>query len=144
MNAAPWLPKRFYDEAINEAQRKFMGTLWNTYAFYVLYANIDGYNPYDETLPAPEYTVMDRWVQSRLHSLIATVTEHMDAYHRGYRGGPGHRLLCGGTLQLVCAPVPGPVLGQRHDPDKSAAYRTLYTVLSTMAKLTAPLCAFYG
>ena len=141
VNAAPWLPKRFYDEAISEAQRKFMGTLWNTYAFYVLYANIDGYNPYDETLPAPEYTVMDRWVQSRLHSLIATVTEHMDAY----RVTEAARAIGSFVEELsnwYVRRCRDRYWGSGMTPDKSAAYRTLYTVLSTMANLTAPFVPF--
>ncbi len=67
--SAPWLPSRFYDEAVSDAQRKFMGTLWNTYAFYVLYAEIDQFDPTAHTLKTEN--IMDKWVLSRLGSLIA-------------------------------------------------------------------------
>ena len=79
--SAPWLPSRFYDEAVSESQRKFMGTLWNTYAFYILYAEIDQFDPHDASWPAPAYTCMDRWVQSKLQSLVQFVTTELDQYH---------------------------------------------------------------
>ncbi|HPD02945.1 MAG TPA: isoleucine--tRNA ligase, partial [Clostridia bacterium] len=68
--SAPWLPSRFYPEAVSEAQRKFMGTLWNTYAFFVLYAEIDSFNPAEHPLKEEGLTVMDRWILSELNSLI--------------------------------------------------------------------------
>ena len=76
--SAPWLPSRFYDEAVSEMQRKFMGTLWNTYAFYILYADIDGFDPTKYELKPTN--IMDKWVLSRLHSLVRSVTDDLDHY----------------------------------------------------------------
>ena len=78
VGSAPWLPSRFYDDAVSEAQRKFMGTLWNTYAFYVLYADIDDFNPTKHTLSLNN--VMDKWILSRLHTLVQTVGRYLDSY----------------------------------------------------------------
>ncbi|MEG1991522.1 MAG: class I tRNA ligase family protein, partial [Christensenella sp.] len=77
-SSAPWLPSRFYDDAVSETQRKFMGTLWNTYAFYILYADIDSFDPTKHTLEPTN--VMDKWVLSRLNSLVKSVSEHLDNY----------------------------------------------------------------
>lgn len=68
--SSPWLPSRFSLEAVSEAQRKFMGTLWNTYAFYVLYAEIDQFNPYEYKLEYDKLSLMDKWILSKLNSLI--------------------------------------------------------------------------
>ena len=77
----PWLPSRFSADAVSEAQRKFMGTLWNTYAFYVLYAEIDGFDPTKHTLKRENLTPMDKWVLSRLNTLIKTVDSNLDGLH---------------------------------------------------------------
>ncbi|HOA79572.1 MAG TPA: isoleucine--tRNA ligase, partial [Defluviitaleaceae bacterium] len=79
-NSAPWLPSRFYGEAVSEAQRKFMGTLWNTYAFYVLYANIDKFNPKEYKLEYDKLSLMDKWILSKLHSLIKFVDNNLENY----------------------------------------------------------------
>ncbi|MBE5781280.1 MAG: isoleucine--tRNA ligase [Clostridiales bacterium] len=141
VSAAPWLPNRFHDAAITEAQRKFMGTLWNTYAFYVLYANIDNYNPYDPTLPEPAYTVMDKWVLSRMHSLIKQVTEDMDAY-RVTEAARAMTAFVDELSNWYIRRGRERYWGKEMTADKAAAYKTLYTVLSTMAKLSAPFVPF--
>ena len=79
-NSAPWLPNRFHDDAVQEGARKFMGTLWNTYAFYVLYANIDEFDPTKYTLDYDQLSVMDRWVLSRLNTMVRTVDDCLAHY----------------------------------------------------------------
>lgn len=79
-NSAPWLPNRFHRKAVIEGQRKFLSTLWNTYAFYVLYANIDGFDAAEHTLERDKLTVLDRWLLSRLNTVVAEVDDHLDHY----------------------------------------------------------------
>lgn len=79
-NSAPWLPNRFNGKAVVEGQRKFMGTLWNTYAFYVLYANIDNFNPNEYKLNPQNFTVMDKWLLSKLNSMVKSVDENLQSY----------------------------------------------------------------
>ena len=78
--SAPWLPTRFSHELVSEMQSKFMGTLWNTYAFFCMYASIDGFNPDVHTAKPEDLTLMDKWVLSRLNSLVKTVDEGLSAY----------------------------------------------------------------
>ena len=136
-NSAPWLPSRFYGEAVSEAQRKYMGTLWNTYAFYVLYANIDGFNPMDYTLDYEKLSIMDKWILSKLHSLIATVDKNLDNY----------RIIeSARALQEFVDDLSNWYVRRSRErfwykdmpQDKINAYMTLYTVLTTLTKLTAP------
>ncbi|WP_314620635.1 isoleucine--tRNA ligase, partial [uncultured Selenomonas sp.] len=79
-NSAPWLPNRYHDGAVQEGQRKFMGTLWNTYAFYVLYANIDNFNPLDHVLDYERLSVMDKWILSRLNTMVKAVDGNLENY----------------------------------------------------------------
>ncbi len=139
-SAAPWLPSRFSKEAVGELQRKYMGTLWNTYAFFVLYANIDQFDPKQYAGPYA-LTVMDRWVLSKLNTLVKTVEENLDAY----RITEAARALSDFTDELSNWYVRrgrDRYWGSEMTPDKIAAYHTLYTVLVTMAKLTAPFTPF--
>ena len=78
--SAPWLPSRFYDQAVSEGQRKFMGTLWNTYVFYIMYADIDNFNPNDYKLEYDKLSSMDRWLLSKCNSLIKYVDESLASY----------------------------------------------------------------
>ena len=80
INSAPWLPNRFHGKAVTEGQRKFMGTLWNTYAFYVLYANIDKFNPLEHKLDPENLTVMDKWLYSKLNTMIKLVDAYLSDY----------------------------------------------------------------
>ncbi|MGE5614145.1 MAG: isoleucine--tRNA ligase [Bacillota bacterium] len=139
--SAPWLPSRFYEEAVSESQRKFMGTLWNTYAFYVLYANIDGFNPREYKLERDKLSVMDKWVLSRLHSLIRDVDKNLE----NYRITESARDIQDFVDELSnwyvrrCRER----YWQKGMPqDKVNAYMTLYTVLVELAKLTAPFVPF--
>ena len=80
MNGAPWLPKRFSDKGVQEGQRKLMGTLWNTYAFYVLYANIDAFDATKYALEYDKLSVMDKWILSKMNSMVKSVDENLAAY----------------------------------------------------------------
>ena len=137
----PWLPSRFYDEAVSEAQRKYMGTLWNTYAFFVLYADIDGYNPSEYDIKKCRLTLMDKWILSGLNTLIKTVDAGLAAYD------------ITGSARALSAFVDElsnwyvrrgreRYWGHGMTEDKAAAYTTLYTVLVTVAKLSAPFTPF--
>jgi isoleucyl-tRNA synthetase len=140
-NSAPWLPNRFYGDAVVEGQRKFMGTLWNTYAFYVLYANIDAFNPTKYTLDKSSLSVMDKWVLSRLN----TTVEKVDAFLSDYKITEATRVLESFVDELSnwyvrrsrerfwAKDMPG---------DKVNAYMTLYTALVTLAKICAPFIPF--
>src|SRR5690606_11526702 len=76
----PWLPSRFYEEAVSEYQRKFMGTLWNVYGFYVLYADLDKFDPTEHDIPVEKRPIMDRWIISKLNSLVKYVDNGLDNY----------------------------------------------------------------
>ncbi len=139
--SAPWLPSRFYEEAVNEAQRRYMGTLWNTYAFYVLYANIDGFNAAEHALKPENLTVMDRFILSRLNTLVRQVDD--DLAH--YRITEPARAMAGFVDELsnwYVRRCRDRFWGSELTADKEAAYMTLYTVLVTLTKLTAPFTPF--
>lgn len=139
--SAPWLPSRFYDDAVSEAQRKFMGTLWNTYAFYVLYANIDQFNPMNYKLEADKLSPLDKWILSKLNSLIKIVDKGLE----GYRITESAR-----AIQDFVDDVSNWYVRRSRErfwtkgmeQDKINAYMTLWTVLSTVAKLSAPFIPF--
>ncbi len=139
--SAPWLPSRFYEEAVSESQRKFMGTLWNTYYFFVLYANIDHFDPTAYSLSDCTLSTMDKWVLSRLNSLIGQVDEDL----ANYRITESARALSAFTDELSNWYVRRGrerYWGSEMTEDKIAAYMTLYTVLVTLAKLAAPFVPF--
>ncbi len=141
INSAPWLPNRFHGKAVVEGQRKFMGTLWNTYAFYVLYANIDEFDATKYTLDYKTLSVMDRWLLSRLNSTVKAVDDHLDHYQipeaaralqafveemsNWYVRRGRERYWAGGMEQ-----------------DKINAYMTLYIALVDIAKAAAPMIPF--
>jgi isoleucyl-tRNA synthetase len=139
--SAPWLPSRFYHDAVSEAQRKFMGTLWNTYAFYILYADIDAYSPFDPHWPEPSYSLMDRWVLSKLNALIDTVVREMDGYHvtEAARSLGGFVDELSNWYVRRCRER---FWGGERTADKAAAYHTLFTVLESMSRLCAPFVPF--
>ena len=139
--SAPWLPSRFYEEAVSEAQRKFMGTLWNTYAFFVLYAEIDNYNPAEYDLKKCKLSLMDKWVLSKLNTLIKTVDKGLNEYDIT----DSARALAAFTDDLSNWYVRRGrerYWGSGMTEDKAAAYTTLYTVLVTLSKLSAPFTPF--
>ncbi|MBQ6466722.1 MAG: isoleucine--tRNA ligase [Clostridia bacterium] len=140
-NSAPWLPNRFHDKAVVEGQRKFMGTLWNTYAFYVLYAEIDKFNPTEHTLDFSKLSIMDKWLMSRLNTLIETV----DANLGSYAIPEAARALQDFVDELSNWYVRRGrerFWKQNSDEDKVNAYMTLYTALETVIKLAAPMIPF--
>ncbi|MDP4092031.1 MAG: isoleucine--tRNA ligase [Bacillota bacterium] len=139
--SAPWLPSRFYEDAVSDAQRKFMGTLWNTYAFYVLYANIDKFNPLNYKLDFEKLAVLDKWILSKLNSLIAAVDKGLE----GYRITESARAIQDFTDELSNWYVRRSrerFWTKGMEQDKINAYMTLYTVLTTVAKLSAPFIPF--
>lgn len=140
-NSQPWLPNRFYDEAVSESQRKFMGTLWNTYAFYVLYAEIDKFDPTKYELRKEGLPVMDQWVLSRLNSLVKSVRGWLDQY----RITEAARELSDFVDELsnwYVRRCRQRYWGSEMDQDKIDAYMTLYTVLETLSRLMAPFVPF--
>ena len=140
-NSAPWLPNRFFGEAVIEGQRKFMGTLWNTYAFYVLYANIDGFDPTKYTIDKSTLSVMDKWILSRLHSTVKAV----DGYLAAYKITEATRALDGFVDELSNWYVRRSrerFWVKDMPTDKVNAYLTLYTSLVTIAKAAAPMIPF--
>ncbi len=140
-NSAPWLPNRFFREAVVEGQRKFMGTLWNTYAFFVLYANIDGFNPTEYKLEYDKLSVMDKWLLSRLNTLVATVDKCLGAYQIPEATRALDSFVDEMSNWYVrCSRER--YWGKDMTQDKINAYMTLYTALTTVAKLSAPLVPF--
>ena len=137
--SAPWLPSRFYDEAVSEMQRKFMGTLWNTYAFYVLYAEIDRFDPTQHELK-PE-NIMDKWVLSRVNSLVKSVSEHLDHYRIAE---PARELnaFVDELSNWYVRRCRDRFWGSSMTKDKTDAFMTLYTVLETLTRLIAPFVPF--
>ena len=140
-NSEPWLPNRFSGKAVQEGQRKFLGTLWNTYAFYVLYANIDDFNPTEHTLDYDKLPVMDRWLLSRMNSMIKDTDARLAAYQ----------------LPETCKVLESFVDDMSNwyvrrcrdrfwakgmEQDKINAYMTLYTALKNVCLCAAPMIPF--
>jgi len=141
VGSAPWLPSRFSEDAVSEAQRKFMGTLWNTYAFYILYANIDSFDPTKAQWDKAAMPVMDRWLLSRLNTLVRTMDEHM----ANYRVTEGSRALVDFVDELSNWYVRRGrerYWAKGMEQDKISAYMTLYTALETLCRLAAPFVPF--
>lgn len=140
-SSAPWLPSRFYEEAVNEGQRKFMGTLWNTYAFFVLYANIDKFDPKNYTLEHDKLQVIDKWILSRLHSLIAMVEKNLNNY-RITEPARAIQEFVDDLSNWYVRRSRERFWQEEMNQDKINAYMTLYTVLETLSKLIAPFVPF--
>ncbi len=140
-SAAPWLPKRFSPELVSEMQRKFMGTLWNTYAFFTLYASIDGYDPAAQKADPADLTLMDRWVLSKLNELNLFVDEGLSEY----RITETARAISSFVDELsnwYVRRCRERFWGKGLAGDKLSAFETLYTVLLTLSKLCAPYVPF--
>ncbi|MBR1584654.1 MAG: isoleucine--tRNA ligase [Clostridia bacterium] len=139
--SAPWLPCRFHEDALNEGPRKFMTTLWNTYYFYVLYADIDQFDPTKHSLKDCKLTLMDRWVLSRLNTVIRGVDEDLSAY----RITESTRKISDFVDELSNWYVRlgrDRFWGKGMAEDKEAAFMTLYTVLEALTRLIAPYMPF--
>ena len=141
INSAPWLPNRFYEEAVTEGQRKFMGTLWNTYAFFVLYANIDEFDATKHALEYEKLSVMDKWLLSKLNTVVKTVDNNL----ANYKIPEAAKAL----LEFVDEMSNWYVRRGRErfwakgmEQDKINAYMTLYTALVTIIKAAAPMVPF--
>ncbi len=140
-NSAPWLPNRFHGKAVIEGQRKFMGTLWNTYAFFVLYANIDKFDPSKYNLNDCTLTVMDRWLLSKLNTMVKTVDTNLENYRipeaaralESFVDDMSNWYVRRGRERYWAADMPY---------DKIAAYMTLYHALVVTAKTAAPMIPF--
>ena len=140
-NSAPWLPNRFHDKAVTEGQRKFMGTIWNTYAFFVLYANIDEFDATQYTLEYDKLPVMDKWILSKLNTVVKTVDENLE----NYKITETARILENFVDELSnwyvrCSRERFWAKGM--EQDKINAYMTLYTTLVTLSKVAAPMIPF--
>ena len=140
-SGAPWLPTRFSGELVSEMQRKFMGTLWNTYAFFSLYASIDNYDPMTQKADPASLTLMDKWVLSRLNSLVKFVDEGLTEYKITETA----RAISDFTDELsnwYVRRCRERFWGKGMEGDKLAAFETLYTVLKTLAGVCAPYIPF--
>ena len=140
-NSAPWLPNRFYDKAVTEGQRKFMGTLWNTYAFFVLYANIDSFDATKYTLDYDKLSVMDKWLVSKLNSLINTVDNYLASYSIP-EAAKSLQAFVDDLSNWYVRRGRERYWAQGMSQDKINAYMTLYTALVTVCKLAAPMIPF--
>ena len=141
INSAPWLPNRFHGKAVQEGQRKFMSTLWNTYAFYVLYAEIDQFDATKYTLDYEKLPVMDKWLLSKLNTLVKTVDENLG----NYRIPEAARALDSFVDEMSNWYVRRSrdrFWAKGMEQDKINAYMTLYTALVTVAKTAAPMIPF--
>ena len=140
-NSAPWLPNRFHDDAVQEGQRKFMGTLWNTYAFYVLYANIDNFDATRYRLEYDKLSVMDKWVLSRLNTLIKTVDTNL-ANYKVTETAKALQDFVDELSNWYVRRSRERFWAKEMTQDKINAYMTLYTALITVIKLAAPMVPF--
>ena len=140
-SSMPWLPNRFSAEAVSESQRKYMGTFWNTYAFYILYADIDNFDPTRHKLVRENLTPMDRWILSRLNTLMGHVEAYLDDLKMTEAGREMQDFMDDLSNWYVrrCRER---YWGKDMTADKEAAYMTLYTVLRTMALISAPFTPF--
>ena len=140
-NSAPWLSNRFHGKAVTEGQRKFMGTLWNTYAFYVLYAEIDQFDPTKYSLDHDKLPVMDRWLLSKLNSLVRTVDENLGAY-RIPEAARALQEFVDEMSNWYVRRCRERFWAKGMEQDKINAYMTLYTALTTVCKAAAPMIPF--
>ena len=141
INSAPWLPNRFHGKAVQEGQRKFMGTLWNTYAFFVLYANIDEFDATKYTLEYDKLSVMDKWLLSRLNSTVKEVDENLAAY-RIPETAKALQSFVDEMSNWYVRRCRERFWAKGMEQDKINAYMTLYTALVTISKAAAPMIPF--
>lgn len=140
-NSAPWLPNRFSAKNVSEAQRKFLGTLWNTYCFYVLYANIDEFDPTKYNLCDLNLTVMDKWILSKLNNVVKTVDDYLNEYKITEATRAMNEFVDELSNWYVRRSRSRFWASELTD-DKVCAYMTLYTVLVEFAKVSAPFIPF--
>ncbi|MDE6956534.1 MAG: class I tRNA ligase family protein, partial [Lachnospiraceae bacterium] len=141
INSAPWLPNRFHGKIVTEGQRKFMGTLWNTYAFFVLYANIDEFDATKYTLEYDKLPVMDKWLLSKLNTLVKTVDNNLENY-RIPESARALQDFVDDMSNWYVRRSRERFWAKGMEQDKINAYMTLYTALVTVAKTAAPMIPF--
>ena len=141
VSSAPWLPKRFHGKAVQECQRKFMGTLWNTYAFYVLYANIDEFDATKHELEYDKLPVMDKWLLSKLNSTVKTVDSCLNDY-KVPEAANALQDFVDDMSNWYVRRSRSRFWAKGMEQDKINAYMTLYTALSTICKAAAPMIPF--
>ncbi len=141
INSAPWLPKRFHGKAVQECQRKFMGTLWNTYAFFVLYANIDNFDATKYTLEYDKLPVMDKWLLSKLNSTVKTVDSCLNDY-KVPEAANALQDFVDDMSNWYVRRSRSRFWAKGMEQDKVNAYMTLYTALVTVCKAAAPMVPF--
>lgn len=141
INSAPWLPNRFHGKAVQEGQRKFMGTLWNTYAFFVLYANIDNFDASKYTLDYSKLSVMDKWILSKLNSVVGEVDDDLGNY-KIPEAARALQEFVDDLSNWYVRRSRERFWAKGMEQDKINAYMTLYTCLVTFCKAAAPMIPF--
>lgn len=141
INSAPWLPNRFHGKAVVEGQRKFMGTLWNTYAFFILYANIDNFDATKYTLEYDKLPVMDKWLLSKLNTLVKDVDDNL-ANYRIPEAARALQDFVDDMSNWYVRRSRERFWAKGMEQDKINAYMTLYTALVTVSKAAAPMIPF--
>lgn len=141
VNSAPWLPNRFHGKAVTEGQRKFMGTLWNTYAFYVLYAEIDKFDSTKYKLEKDKLSVMDKWLLSKLNSLVLEVDSNLENY-RITEAARALQAFVEDLSNWYVRRCRERFWAKGMEQDKINAYMTLYTALNVVCRLSAPMIPF--
>ena len=143
-NSSPWDNLKFDTNGVDEVRRKFFGTLYNTYSFFSLYANVDGFNCSQEVIPVSERPEIDRWILSELNSLIKGVDNALADYEPTKAGRLIDAFVCDDLSNRYVRLNRKRFWGKEMEKDKLAAYETLYTCLETVAKLLAPFSPFYA
>ena len=140
-NSAPWLPNKFHDKGVTEGQRKFMGTLWNTYAFYVLYAEIDKFDPTKHEIEYDKLSVMDKWLLSKMNSMIKAADDNLNNY-RIPEAAKAMQEFVDDLSNWYVRRGRERYWAQGMSQDKINAYMTLYTAIVTLCKCAAPMVPF--
>ncbi len=143
-NASPWDNLKFDIEGVEEVRRKFFGTLYNTYSFFALYANVDGFTPNEKEIPVNKRPEIDRWIISLLNSLIKEVTEHYENYEPTRAGRAIQDFVNNNLSNWYVRLNRKRFWGGSYDNDKISAYQTLYKCLLEVSKLMSPIAPFYA
>ena len=143
-NSAPWDNLKFDEAGVEEVRRKFFGTLYNTYSFFALYANVDGFTGNEEAVPLSRRPEIDRWILSELHTLIAETTDSLDNYEPTRAGRAIQDFVCDNLSNWYVRLCRKRFWGGGLSEDKLSAYQTLYACLKTVAHLMAPIAPFYS